>query len=224
MNLTLYHWPLFLSAIILMNVAFFLRRYHDERAIRLFSSLIWLGVVLIALQAAELAAASRDLKILFLNLRIPILALISSVVLIFSLEYTGKSMWITPRLLALLGFGFIIFTALALTSKNHSLYRTEYSVSPTGLLTWERQPAFWLNIFYTYAIYLIAFAVLLTSFGVRKIYFWDTILVVCGLAVPLLADLVFNLGIWPIQGFNPMPSSLSSSSVTPSVKIHRTVR
>lgn len=137
--------------------------------------------------------------------------------LLFALEYTGRSKWITRRNVALL----FIFPALTLiavwTNPMHQLFRTEvvfdYS-GPVLRVNMAYGPAFWLHTLYSYLL-IISGTVLLAIafFRARNLYRRQLGIILVGAMAPWLANAVY---IFPLDAFayyDPTPLAFMISGL-----------
>jgi diguanylate cyclase (GGDEF)-like protein/PAS domain S-box-containing protein len=208
--------PLLISAMVLGSVLVYVQRYRGELTVRLFSSILGVALGLIIFQAAELVFQTLELKFFFLNLRMVLLVSMPPLILAFTLLYAGKGAALNSKLFALLAIEPVVVIILAFTGQHHSLFRYNFELvtgGPFPILVWERGPIFWLHVLYTYVLNFASVVVLLGTFGMRALYFWDTLLLVIGLGIPTIFDLFYNLGLSIIPGYNMMPASLSITGV-----------
>jgi PAS domain S-box-containing protein len=207
---TPYIWPLLISATLLTGLTIYARRFSDAPARRPFQWMMALGAVIVLLQAAEISAASQELKTWLLNVRFIPFTLFPIVGLLLSLEYTGNRARFPWPLLWLMLLEALVMCVLSLTTLNHMLFRYNFHLifdGPFPVLAWSRGTAYWLHITYSSLIYIIVYGLLIKAFWNRTLYRRTTVLIVIGIMIPWFVDTLFNMGITPIRGYNLSPSS-----------------
>lgn len=128
-------------------------------------SLFMLAVAIWALgNALELGATDLSTKIFWLGFEYVGILLSPAAWLVFALQVTDHAHWFTRRILLLLVIEPIVIFVLLLTSRFHNLF-LELNVK-TGVsfpLDWDTTggPFFWINIVYSYCLFLLGGALLL---------------------------------------------------------------
>lgn len=207
---TPYIWPLLISASLMIGLALYAHRFRETPAHRPFKMLMWLGGVIVLLQAAEISVASADLKIWLLNIRFIPFTLFPIAGLWLSLEYTGNRARLPRPVLWLMLLEALFMSGLSLTALQHTLFRYDFHLLTNGpfpVLAWSKGPLYWPHITYALVIYFIAYGLLLKAFWNRALYRRTTLLIVIGVMIPAVIDTLFNLGLTPIPGYNLSPSS-----------------
>jgi len=168
------------------------------------------------LAALDIMSFELDWKIFWVNLRVIPIALTTPAFLVLALEYTGSRSWLTPHRLLLLLIEPAAVTILAFTSPFHNLYRYNFRVDTAAglpLLLVDRGPLYWAHMAYDGILFLITFGVLINAFRSHRTYFTETIYVGIGCLLPWTVDLLFNLGVTPIKGYNLTPSTFIISGL-----------
>ncbi len=213
---TPYVWPLIVAAVILAGLALYVSRFKDIMAARWFSLLTWAGCFWALSAVLEISTTQLQLKILFLNLRFPVIAFSSPIFLALALEFTGSQDWLTRTRMAFLVVEPTIVSLLAITSTYHNLFRYDYQIDLSGafpVLLWARGPFYWLHIAYVSIIYLVAFLTVYIAFRSHKVYLWETLVLGLATLIPWATDFLFNMGITPIRGYNLTPTTFIISGL-----------
>ncbi|MBI5303337.1 MAG: diguanylate cyclase [Chloroflexi bacterium] len=150
---------------------------------------------------------------------------ISVLLLIFTLEYSGKSAWVTRRNVACLLVIPTITVALAFTNEWHHLIWTSFTPSPAGMniLVYGHGPAFWLGVFaYPYTLTLIATLLLIrAAIWSHKIYQQRTFVLLLAIAVPWISNAVYIGMEGTLIGFDPNPIAFAIAGILATYALFR---
>ena len=198
-------WLLFISALVNGGLAYHTRQYQDVPSVKPFRFMMWCTAIWAFLYGISISLTTFPPKLFFINL-IYIPALLSVVAsLALALEYTGNITWLTRQRLVLLLIPPVIFVALAFTSQSHQLWRYDYQLVWSGVvpvIVASKGLLYWFYILYMLGVSFASFAVLVTSFRYRTLYFRNTILLTIGMLIPDVVGTLYVLGLTPVRGFD----------------------
>ncbi|HNK62446.1 MAG TPA: diguanylate cyclase [Anaerolineales bacterium] len=205
MTYTPFVWLLIVSALINGGLAYYTRKYRDVPSIRPFRFMMWCAALWALLYGVSASLVYFPHKLFIINL-IYIPALLSSIsFLALALEYTGHGAWLDRRRLAQLLFPPVIFILLAFTSEYHTLWRYNYHLIWSGsvpVIIATKGAVYWIYIAYMLGLSLASFAILITSFRSRSLYFRSTLILITGLLIPVIVGTLYVFGLTPVRGFD----------------------
>ncbi len=188
--------------------ALYMRRFPDAPAARPFSRLMGMTALWALCHALSFSTVSLPLRLFWLHLQIIPLAFMPLMILMLALEYTGREQWLTRRRWGWLLYIPLLTILIEWTSAYHTLYRYNFVLDVSGpapVLFSSKGVWYWVYIAYTYALSLSACGVLLTAFPVQTPYFGNALVISLGIVLPFAVDLLYMLGITPIQGYSFTP-------------------
>jgi diguanylate cyclase (GGDEF)-like protein/PAS domain S-box-containing protein len=120
--------------------------------------------------------------------------------LLFALEYTDRSKWVTPRTIAALFVVPVLSIIAVFTNGWHGLVWSGYSPVPgSNIIIYHHAVLYWVKAAYIYGIALVA-AVLLVEFAVRtrQTYRYQGIAILTAVVIPLVGEAVYDFtGVLP---------------------------
>jgi PAS domain S-box-containing protein len=198
---------IFISIIsICLGIYGFLHR--DKPGMAAFSIFMFLFAIWPMVEAFDVATADLTFKILLMKLRFdaPIFAGLAYLVMV--LQLIGHSKWVTKQRLFILAIIPILGAILNWTSPN-LLFRYDFHVSLNGpfpVLLWSNGPFFGIYILYLTALYLVPIFLLANSYRtISPLSSRKILILISATLIPLLTNLLFQIGITPIVGFNFTP-------------------
>ncbi len=198
-------WLLFISALVNAGLAYHTRQYQDVPSVKPFRFMMWCTAVWAFLYGIATSLTALSPKLFFNNL-IYIPALLSVIAsLALALEYTGNIAWLTRRRLVFLLMPPILFVALAFTSQFHHLWRYDHQLiwsSAVPVIVASKGILYWFYILYMLGISFASFAMLVTSFRYRTLYFRNTIILTIGMLIPDVVGTLYVLNLTPVRGFD----------------------
>ena len=216
MSYTPFIWPLLLSALILAGLGAYARRHWEVWSTRLLLALCVWGAAWAILAALDIMTYQLDWKIFWVNLRTIPIGLTAPTFLALAFDYTGSRFWLTRWRVLLVLIEPAIVIILAFTSAFHHLYRYNFRVDIAAgfpVLLVDRGPLYWVHMAYNGSLLLFTFGILINAFRSHRTYFAETIYIGIGCFLPWTVDLLFNLGITPIRGYNLTPSTFIVSGL-----------
>jgi PAS domain S-box-containing protein len=117
--------------------------------------------------AVELGLPSLSAKLFWAKIQYISIVLIPVILLVFSLQYTGRAIWVTRRNILLLLVVPLVTLSLVWTNELHLLIWRRFSLDTAGtfpVLKLEYGSAFWMFTVYSYALILLATLLLAQAF------------------------------------------------------------
>jgi PAS domain S-box-containing protein len=178
-------------------------------------SLFMLAVAIWALgNALELGATDLSAKVFWLGFEYIGILLSPAAWLVFALQVTDHGHWFSRRILLLLTIEPIVIFVLLLTSQFHHLF-LELNVEPgvSFPLQWDTAggPFFWINIIYSYCLFLLGGALLLVFLSQAKGKArGGELVIIAGVILPWTANVLsFFYALPAIPGIDLTPIALS---------------
>lgn len=188
-------------------------RIEISSARRLAYVMVALGIWTFA-SGMETAVLTRDAKIGFSKVMYLGLQSVPPLMLIFSIEYSGRKSWLTKRNQALLWAIPVITLLLVATNEYHALIWKSIEPNPNGnnaYLVYSHGVWFWISSLYLYCL-TFASSILLVLGAKEKKHksqFWQVSVVLVGLAIAWGANIAYILKISPIPGLDFTPISFA---------------
>ena len=213
-----------LSLLLSAGLALFAYRYRINRTARLF--VIVLIICMIWSITASISVHTSNARILWLIALINNIftAQLAPLILLIAIYYTGNPNWFKNRHALYLFIVPALTVLLILTSGFHNLYHVDYS------LTWKNSiPTLIINhgigykiyIFYSYLLMFFSFMLVTRSlFEKSKFHRRQVYLLLIGLFIPLLNDVLYNLGYPIIENYNLTPVFFSLGNVFVAWSLH----
>jgi len=162
----------------------------------------------------EAGAVPLSWKILFSKLEYVGTGTVPVLFLLFTIQFTGRSAWLSRRRTALLWTLPVVSVSLAATNEFHRWIWTSFSPGPADLniVIYNHGPAFYALIFVIYA-YMVAGSALLMRFAIRSTVAQrrQSVTVLLAAAVPLVCGVLYAAKITPIPGLNLAPLSFAAA-------------
>ena len=162
----------------------------------------------------DITTNSLPFKIVLMQVRYIGVSFITLTLLVIAIFFTGHGSWLTKRRLALLLVIPVTNVALALTTQYSTLFRYNYTLVETagGFSVLGFTNGIWSSAVYlpfNYVMEVATFILLLqVIFGGQKLYARQALLFFAAIVIPVIVDVLFTLGISPVQGYNMVPSDL----------------
>ncbi len=212
-----YLTTLFLAGIISVVLMVYLWQRRDMSRtvlpviLLLFSVAIWLFGYIVELTRTDLAE-----RIFWADVQYIGIVILPVAWFIFTLEYTGKTKWLTSKGIALLFLEPTIITLLIWTNESHNLFRIIESFQPAALTsTWEigRGAAFWVHTAYSYSLLLSGTIFLVVAFfRASSLYRKQISILLIAAVIPWVANMVYLFGPFP-QYMDPTPFGFLLSAI-----------
>ena len=205
MQLTPYVMLHLLAATLLGGLGLYCWFNRTVSATATLSRLMLLCSGLALCYAFDLASATLAEKIFWMKGRFLFLAVIPVLWLVMIVRYVGQETLLDRRRLAALFAVPILTVVLAWTSGSHTLFRYGFGLDSSGpfpILLWKSGPWYWVHLCYSYALFTASVVLLLISLrNAQTFYRRRSLMIIGGAFLPVLADLVFHLGIPLLPGY-----------------------
>lgn len=130
--------------------------------------------------------------------------------LIFALEYTHQSKWLTRLKLIAYLFVPLVIIVLAATNDWHHLIWTSFTPSFGNILIYGHGIGFWALVAYSYTAIVIGFVLLVRAlFRLRAPYRRQAAILVIGALIPIGADILYVFEQSPIPGLDLTPMAFA---------------
>jgi diguanylate cyclase (GGDEF)-like protein/PAS domain S-box-containing protein len=176
----------------------------------LLSAFVWSGAYAISWSLVGLHEKVIWLKIMYLGV-----GAIPGLFLIFILKITHNDIWLTPRNLFLLSVEPIILIMLTWFDMRLVFGRVELGLlGGFTVLHIERGPGFWMNLFYSYVIILLAFYLLgISSLHANLFFKRQYLIILFGSLIPLAASILTQMNYEELADLDVTPVSFAISSI-----------
>jgi PAS domain S-box-containing protein len=153
----------------------------------------------------DLSSFSLPDKLFWMKGRFLFIAVAPVLWLVMIVRYIGQEYLITRRRLVLLFVVPVITIVLAWTSDHHTLFRYNYRLDDSGLfpiLLWNSGPWYWIHICYSYVLFVASLILLLLSLrNAQSFYRRQSLMIIGGASLPVIADAVFHTSIPQLPGY-----------------------
>jgi PAS domain S-box-containing protein len=197
-------------------LAFFAWKRRSEAGVVPFSILM-LAVAEWSLgYALELAGADVPTKLFWLGFEYVGIGFIPAAWLALALQYTGRTKWLTPRLLILLSIEPVITLIMAWTNALHPVIYAKVSLqinSAYTALVLSRGPWYWINVSYAYLLLLLGTTLIVSYIPMLKrtaaLYRGQISALIIAVLVPWVSNAL------TLSGLSPFPNlDITSSAFT----------
>lgn len=144
--------------------------------------------------------------------------------LIFSLEYTRNTKWLSRRNILLILVIPIVILGFTFTNEWHRLIWSDFTLSPTAenIYIYHHGVLYWLYMVFNYICALLAAWVILRSYmQLSKIYQPQLIGLLIGIFIPIITGILYSFNINIIPGLDISPLSFSFTGIILFLTIHR---
>lgn len=205
--------PAFLSGVI---ACYAWRRRSIPGATIIFFLMLGASVAVFA-HGMELMSLALPDKLIWVKIRYMGTALIYPMLLLLALWYTNRRQWLTVRGVMLL-FILPVFSLAALFTDNlHHLHYASLGLDTDGpfpMITVTTGPLYWFYVIHSFVYNIVALVILLkahvhASLVSRR----QTATLIIGTALPVLAGMLYMIGVRPFGGLNILSFAYSFSSL-----------
>jgi PAS domain S-box-containing protein len=166
--------------------------------------------------ALELAGADVPTKLFWLGFEYVGIGFIPAAWLALALQYTGRTKWLTPRLLILLSIEPVITLIMAWTNALHPVIYAKVSLqinSAYTALVLSRGPWYWINVGYAYLLLLLGTTLIVSYIPMLKrtaaLYRGQISALIIAVLVPWVSNAL------TLSGLSPFPNlDITSSAFT----------
>ncbi len=217
--------PLLVSAAITGTLVLISMKRHDDRVIPPFILFMCATTWWAFCYAIQLAHADLATQVLITTIEYPAIATAPVAWLLVVLCYTGHEHLVTRRNVAALFIVPAIVVFLVATNPFHYLYYTTFTPATVyGATVWNfaHGPFFWIQAGYGYLFLILAFLLIASRFFTTPtIYRQQIILLFLAAGIPVLANIVFLMGIVPFPGIDITPFTFTFMGIVIAFGIFR---
>jgi PAS domain S-box-containing protein len=166
--------------------------------------------------ALELAGADVPTKLFWLGVEYLGIIIAPAAWLALALQYTGRTKWLTPRLLVLLSIEPLITLVLVWTNDIHHLIHAKVGLEITSaftVLVVTRGTWYWINVFYSFLLLLLGTALLVSFIPTLRrsasVYRGQVSALCIAVLVPWVGNAVFDFGLSPVPNLDLTPLSFT---------------
>ncbi|MBN1657803.1 MAG: PAS domain S-box protein [Anaerolineae bacterium] len=216
---TPYTYSLLGAAAISIALAFYTWRRRSIRGAVPLAGVMLAVAVWSASYALELASVGLTAKLFWAKLQYLGIVMIPVDTLIFALQYTGRTRWLTHRNLLLLALLPLTALLLAWTNDLHHLIWARAWLDTSGpfsALILTHGAAFWGVVVYGYCILLLGSALIFQAlFRKLRLYRGQVVAVLVAVLAPLVANVLYVSGLnpFPLLDLTPLAFTLSCLAV-----------
>ena len=218
MPITSLAFVLFVTAILCALLALYTWQHRTVDGARLLVIILVACTLDMVAYGGELLADDLPGKLFFVQLRYLAIAISIPSFILAALWYAGHDQWLKPHRVALLTILPTLSMLILLTNDWHHLhYATVGLDSSAGFPAFAKTngPLYWFYIAHSLAYEFIAVGIMLqTFFAASRQQRTQTGLVLLGTSVPLLATLIYLLGMRPYGFFNFTPLAFTTTGLT----------
>lgn len=217
MIFSVYSLPLLLSTLILTILAVQAWRNRCQSPItRSFVSTMLLATFWSLNFALEISAIDIRQKIFFSNMGFVAVAFLPVFFFSMAMHYTGQHLRLQSIILLLLVIP-ALTVLVVFTSSHHTLFRYDYVIDYSSgfpnLISYFGN-WYWIHAIYSYLLLTVSFGVLFRYLiKASPIYRKQTLVLIVAMVIPLVIDLLDNLGLSPTTDFNYAPASFIISGL-----------
>ena len=192
-----------IASICAFSITFFFKKNQEVNYFRMMSGISALWAIFYGL---EIFLPDLDQKVLFMQLRFILAPFLMLAILMIASKHFGWERLLGWKSKAVL-FTFPILTAIVVATWNyHHLFRYDFALKSIGDLTVVSYNAgVWYSFYMIFAYVLTVLSVTISVSAVRganKVYARQGLVFFIAIVAPLFPDIVFQLGLSPIPGYN----------------------
>ena len=209
---TPYLIPFATSTAITVALFIYVLRFWETPVARSFAIVVGLGSLWSGLYVLDMVSLSLESKAFWSSLRLAFVAYIPAAMLSLALHHAGFG-GLVKRWRILLLVVPVMTGVICMMGAQSDLMRYNFSLrlsGPLPVLLFSKGPWYFVHIAYSYILVILSFAILIRSLRGAKAYYRNrTLVVIGGFASLFFLDILFNLGITPLQGINPAPAAIA---------------
>lgn len=195
---SVYIWPLILAGLLALVLAVIIWRRRPAAGVVPFTALQMALVVWTLCDVLAVSLVNESYRLFFTNLSYIGITAVPAAWLLFVLDYTGRTRWVTRRVVLLLLIEPVL-TLIAAYANPGDLFRAALDTTIEGGVLysdWSYGPLFWAHTVYSYVLLVLGVVLLVQAF-VRspQLYRGQIMTMLIGVAAPWLGNAVFIFGI-----------------------------
>ncbi len=221
MHLTPYLLPLIFSGAVLAALGVYCLRFRDIPAASVSAIAFFISAGWAFSYAMILASPLLAEKVFWADVRAALLAFQTLAWLAMVVHLTGQAARFSRAFWAGMLAVPLITLLLVGASGFHNWFLYNFRIASEGglsILLFDRGPWFWVYLVYSYISSLLSIGLLVRYLArAGDPYYRPALLILAGVLVPLVTDVLYELGLTPVQGLNLAPSLLFLSGLAVAV-------
>ena len=189
----------------------YLWRLRTARLAMAMSAVTACSAIWIMGQLLEIVSSNLSTKLLCLKLGVIGAYLLPVAGFLQVAIHCQANVWLTRGRILLLSLIPILTLSMVWTNQYHGLWISTYELNPLSMastLSFSRGPWYWISLLYSYGLILVAVILLLQQYrSSQSLYQWQVVLAAPSLLIPILANFLFQLRVFPLLP-DLTPSSL----------------
>ncbi|MGH9658648.1 MAG: histidine kinase N-terminal 7TM domain-containing protein, partial [Bryobacteraceae bacterium] len=206
--------PLLATAAILAALAGFAWRRRSTPGAAAFSLVMAAASQFALGYGIQVAGADVATQYFWSNFRLVGLMALPACWLVFALQYTGRTRWLTGRVYALLAIEPVLVLGSALLAPH--LYRTPVEMAPVRdflMIRVQFGPLYWINLAYSYTLVLTGSALLVRTLRFQPLYRAQAMLILISAIAPIFGSLLYFMPWTPFPLLDMTPFSLGVAGI-----------
>jgi len=213
------------TAISTLSAIYLLLKYPRTLRVKTGALLLLAGAEWTLCYALELGAATLSAKLFWDKMQFLGIAFIPGMCLVFTLDYTGRHQWLSPRNLAIVGLFPLLLLVLAYTNQFHGFIWTQVALSSHGpfiILDQTFGWGLWAFIVYSCLLFLIGTAFLIQML-IRSphLYRWQSSVLLFGAFLPFIVYGIQLSGLNPLHPLELTPLAFVATAIIVALNLTR---
>src|SRR6266581_6774022 len=217
---TPYIFPVVIAGVISAGLALYAWRRRLMAGVAAFSILMLAVAVWTLGYALELAGGDIPTKIFWLGIEYLGIVIVPVAWLALALQYTGRTKWLTPRLLVLLSIEPLITLVLVWTNDLHHLIHAKVGLEITSaftVLVITRGIWYWINVVYSFLLLLLGTALIVSFIPTLRrsasVYRGQVSALCIAVLVPWVSNAVTDFGLSPLPNLDLTPLAFTVTGI-----------
>ena len=217
---TPYIFPVVIAGVISAGLALYAWRRRLMAGVAAFSILMLAVAVWTLGYALELAGGDIPTKIFWLGIEYLGIVIVPVALLALALQYTGRTKWLTPRILVLLSIEPLITLVLVWTNDIHHLIHAKVGLeisSAFTVLVITRGTWYWINVVYSFLLLLLGTALIVSFIPTLRrsasVYRGQVSALCIAVLVPWVSNAVTDFGLSPLPNLDLTPLAFTVTGI-----------
>src|SRR5437764_4205793 len=217
---TPYIFPVVIAGVISAGLALYAWRRRLMAGVVPFSILMLAVAVWTLGYALELAGGDIPTKIFWLGIEYLRIVIVPVALLALALQYTGRTKWLTPRILVLLSIEPLITLVLVWTNDIHHLIHAKVGLeisSAFTVLVITRGTWYWINVVYSFLLLLLGTALIVSFIPTLRrsasVYRGQVSALCIAVLVPWVSNAVTDFGLSPLPNLDLTPLAFTVTGI-----------
>ncbi|TMC94653.1 MAG: response regulator [Chloroflexi bacterium] len=217
---TPYIFPVVIAGVISAGLALYAWRRRLMAGVAAFSILMLAVAVWTLGYALELAGGDIPTKLFWLDVEYLGIVIVPVAWLALALQYTGRTKWLTPRILVLLSIEPLITLVLVWTNDIHHLIHAKVGLeisSAFTVLVITRGTWYWINVVYSFLLLLLGTALIVSFIPTLRrsasVYRGQVSALCIAVLVPWVSNAVTDFGLSPLPNLDLTPLAFTVTGI-----------